>query len=85
MHPGRSEGGDRGACPGVLLLATHKARPAALVAAVASQPEPAQMLFQVGHYSAVGQILAAAPEPFGGVAPLTIAGSTIRAGRTSST
>jgi hypothetical protein len=52
-----------GVCPGVLLLATHKARSATLAAAVASQPEPAQMLFQVGPYSEAGAILSTAPEP----------------------
>jgi hypothetical protein len=52
-----------GVCPGVLLLATHKARPAALVAAVAAQPESARVLFQVGRYSEVGAILTTAPEP----------------------
>jgi hypothetical protein len=59
---GRAEVGG-GVCPGVLLLATHKARLAPLVAAVAAQPAPAQMLFQVGRYSEVGTILTTAPEP----------------------
>ncbi len=45
------------------MLATHKARPTALAAAVAAQPEPARVLFQVGHYSEAGTILSTAPEP----------------------
>ncbi len=59
---GRAEAGG-GVCPGVLMLATHKARPQALATAVAAQPEPAQMLFQVGAYSEAGTILATAPGP----------------------
>jgi hypothetical protein len=59
---GQAEAGG-GVCPGVLMLATHKARLQALATAVAAQPEPAQMLFQVGRYSEVGTVLTTVPEP----------------------
>jgi len=52
-----------GVYPGVLMLANHKARPAALAKAVAAQPEPAQMLFRVGRYNDAGTILSTAADP----------------------